>query len=404
MVRPDGLLKEEPEVMEKVFSRAVSDVSKRLRMILPACVRSALAGKAWSLSMSLARTRSPRIQTVQERLLKESYSPATRRLIVFLTPGFDSVNGGILSISSIYRETRKLKYVHGAETIMCTVPGDPLLLKYTKFENQNHIYSLSRVLSYFSDIQYVMIHVPEYAVEQFLKNLTYSDYSRIRRIRSVRLNIMLQNIDALSPMKYVEGLKRLGHLTCTTAHDKYSTLELSRELGFPLHKLSVYVSPEQYHKRSYSEKENLMIVSPDADPRKSAILDLIGKEFLQLKIQIIEDLTYEEYKKLISRAKWALTFGEGLDNYFIETVFSGGVSCSAYNSRFFTEDFKSLRTVYDNYHVLIKKICSDIKDLDHEMAFTTYQKEQYDRCSAHYNYGEYVKNLELFYQGKFTYS
>jgi hypothetical protein len=214
---------------------------------------------------------------------------------------------------------------------------------------------------------------------------------------------MLQNIDMLPPKKYVEYLRKLGRLTCTTAHEKYSTLELSRELGVSLHKLSAYVSPEQYHKRNYNEKEDLMIVSPDAHPWKSAILQLIGGKFPRLKVQIIKDLTYEEYKELISHAKWALTFGEGLDGYFVETIFSGGISFSAYNSRFFTEDFKFLRTVYDNYSVLTKSICSDISDLDNEKSYAYYQMQQYDLCHKHYDYREYIRNLELFYKGEYTY-
>lgn len=347
--------------------------------------------------------RAFRIRPIQKRLLRETYSPAARRLIVFLTPGFDIVTGGILSASSIYRETKGVKNLHGAETVMCTMPGDPPLLKYTRFENQNYIYSLSQILSYFKDIEMLMIHIPECAVEQFLKNLTYSDYLRICRIRDVRLNIMLQNIDLLSPMKYVEGLKRLGRLTCTTAHDKYSTLELRKVLKIPLHKLSVYVSPEQYHRKSYGEKEDLIIVSPDAHIEKARVLSLLSAEFPRMKIQIIRDLTYENYKEVISRAKWALTFGEGLDSYFVETIFSGGISFSAYNQRFFTEDFKSLRTVYGNWDALIQNICSDIRQLDNEKTYTTYQEEQYDLCHKHYRYDEYLKNLRLFYTGEYTY-
>ena len=60
-----------------------------------------------------------------------------------------------------------------------------------------------------------------------------------------------------------------------------------------------------------------MIVSPDFHTKKAEILRLIAGHFPQLQIQIIKNLTYEEYKKVISRAKWAITFG-GLDGYFID--------------------------------------------------------------------------------------
>jgi len=386
--------------VDNSFKRALSKASNRMKMMFPERALTVLGRKTTAVSTHLNNIR---IRPVQERLLRENYSASTRRLIVFLTKGLDIAIGGILSTCSIYEETRKLKDLHDAETIMCTVPGDPLLLKYTKFENRILIYSFSQILSYFRNLQYLMIHVPEYAPQQFLENLTALDYSRLRKLGDVHINIMLQNIEYLSSMKYIDGLRELGHLTCTTAHEKYSTLELRKELKFPLHKLSVYVSPEQYYKKSYGEKENLMIVSPDAHPEKARVLSLLAAEFPRMKIQIIRDLTYEEYKEVISRAKWALTFGEGLDGYFVEAIFSGGIGFSAYNQRFFTGDFKSLRTVYGNWDALIKNICSDIKQLDNEKTYTAYQKEQYELCHKHYRYDEYIRNLRLFYTEEYTY-
>src|SRR5665647_2900611 len=81
-----------------------------------------------------------KVRREQDNLLTKNFSPNTKKLIVFLTPGYDIANGGIISISSIYEETIKLKHIHEAEVIICTIPGDPLLLKYTKFNNQNCIY------------------------------------------------------------------------------------------------------------------------------------------------------------------------------------------------------------------------------------------------------------------------
>jgi hypothetical protein len=214
---------------------------------------------------------------------------------------------------------------------------------------------------------------------------------------------MLQNIDLLSSRKHVRELGRLGKLTCTTAHEKYSTPKLRQELGVPLHKLSVHISPEQYERKPYNEKDNLMIVSPDKHLKKKEVLDVVARCFPDIKIQVISNLTYEEYKQVISKARWSLTFGEGLDGYFVETVFSGGISFSVYNSRFFTEDFRSLRTVYQNYDVLIRKICKDIIDLGDEGTYSDYQNRQFDLCHKYYDYKEYLRNLESFYREDYTY-
>lgn len=348
--------------------------------------------------------REFRIRQFQDKLLKENYNPNTKKLIVFLTPGSDIVNGGILSIASIYEETIKLKHIHKAEVIICTIPGDPPLLRYTKFGNQNYIYEFSQVLTYFENIQGLMVHIPEYVIEQFLRNISNEDYFKLDKIKNVHFNIMLQNIKLLPDIaqEHVKELKKLGKVTCTTAHEQYSTLEIRKKLDIPLHKLSIYASPEQYDRKSYTEKENLLIVSPDNHAKKIGVLDLIHKQLPQLKILIIKNLTYEEYKEVISRAKWALTFGEGLDGYFVETIFSGGISFAVYNSEFFTGDFKSLRTVYDNYETLIKNICSDISDLGNMETYTKYQNDLYALCSSYYNYKVYVKNIELFYRGRYT--
>ena len=208
-----------------------------------------------------------RIKLSQQRLLRENYSPNTGKLIVSLTPGYDVVNGGILSISSIYEETIKLKHIHGAEVIMCTMPGHPSLLRYTKFDNQNYIYRFSQVLSYFQNLQNLMIHIPVIGIYLFLRNISNEDRLRLTNIKNVHINIMIQGwseslMERLTPMEYINELKQFGKLTCTTAHEQYSTPGTREKIGIPLHKLSVFASPEQYSKKMYSEKENLMIVSP----------------------------------------------------------------------------------------------------------------------------------------------
>ncbi len=352
------------------------------------------------------RAREFIIKGYQQKLLKTTYPPNTTKLIIILTPGWDGVSGGILSETAFYDQTRKLKGIHESETIMCTIPGESTLLRYTLIENHNYLYNFHDVLSYFMNLDSLLIHIPEYAISKFLRSLTKKDYQRLAKVRSLHLNILLQNLEQFE--KYVspgdlDRLRKLGKITCTTAHQRYSDRELRNKLGFPLHKLSVYLSPELYERRNYREKENLIVVSPDPHPSKIELLEMLAK-LPQLKIQIVHDLPYKEFKKLVSRAKWALTFGEGLDGYFIETVFSGGVSFAVYNPNFFTKDFKTLETVYENYYDLKKKICSDLNRLDKEERYRTYQKKQFDLCRKYYSHEDYVRNIKAFYRGDYTFA
>lgn len=345
------------------------------------------------------------IKKNQRLLLKKKFEKSTENLIIFLTSGYDMVNGGILSINSIYDETEKLKEFHQSKVVLCSVPGEPLLLRYTKFKNQNWIYNFSDVLSYFKNLKKLTIHVPEYACGLLLNNIKDNEYLILGEIEDLQINIMIQNIEVA--LDYFEDIKkvkkRFNKVTGTTAHENYTDLETRKKLDIPLHKLSTYVSPEQYNYKDYKEKEDIIIISHDEHPRKVEVLRLLNKEFPKLKIQIIKNMTYDEFKTMISKAKWALTFGEGLDGYFVETIFSGGVSFSVYNPRFFTKDFESLETLYSNYDELIQKMPLDLKRLDNENNFNTYQKKEYKLCTKYYDHNEYLKNLRLFYEGDYTY-
>jgi hypothetical protein len=355
-------------------------------------------GYASNLSSS-----SRQIRKRQNELLSENYQQDTKKLIIFLAPGIDLVNGGVMSVVSLFEETRRLKKIHQSESILCSYPSDPALLNYSRFKNDCLLYDFSSVLNYFGNLESLIIHVPEHYIYRFNLFISKNNCVRLNKIKYVQINILIQNWDFLPSNRYIQPLKKLGRLTATTAHSKYSTLELRNRLGFPLHKLSVYVSSEQYVRKSYTQKANLMIVSPDDHPRKKEILHLIMTELPDLHVKIIQGMTYDQYKQTISSAKWALTFGEGLDGYFVEPVFSGAISFSVYRKEYFTKEFQPLRTVYPSYDLLKEKICADIRELDNPAEYQPYQQKQYQLCAKEYNHANYIKNLELFYEGKYTY-
>lgn len=330
------------------------------------------------------------------------YPADAERLVLYLTVGEDKAWGGLLSTVSMYEETLRLKHIHGAEAAICTVPGDPLLIKYTKFTNHNYVFSLSPLLDRMPNLRSLLVHVPECYIRQFITRTSPKDWRRLRAIPDLRFNILIGNIEVLDPLAAVRELQALGAVTCTTAHRAYSSLEVQQTLGCPVCELSTYVSPERYERRPYREKEDLLIVSHDRHPRKSQILGAIARRFPRVRIQVIQNLAYEEYKRCIARAKWCLTFGEGLDGYFVETIFSGGIAFAVYNTTFFTEDFQSLRTLYPSYERLGQQVCSDLAALDREQEYAAYQAIQHRLCAAYYNYDQYVHNVTSYYRRYFA--
>jgi hypothetical protein len=338
-----------------------------------------------------------RARLEQASILPANYRQDTETLVVVLVPGLDIIGGGVLSLSSIFRESRRMLKSDLTDVVMCTLPRDPLLIRFTKFETPSPIFSLGQVLSYMVNLKTLFIHVPEAYAGRLAADIGHRFSNELRKPLRVHFNVLIQNIELGPRQRDILDLKKFGTVSCTLSHDSYVHMNLGQRFDCAIFQLSTYVSPEQYVMKRYDERENLMVVSPDYHPLRRTILKRIGIEVPSLRIVVVHGIPYREYKQLISRAKWALTFGEGLDGYFLETILSGGIGFAVFNANFFTDDFSKLRTVYPDYNHLASSIVSDITDLNTRDAYANYQRVMLETCRTHYDFRTYLRNLETLY-------
>jgi hypothetical protein len=355
----------------------------------------------------LSDRTDPHSLPLKERIARKvstALALRTRRLIVFLTPGYEAPSGGVLSIADLYNESKTLRRLHGGRVIMCTVPGEPLLPKYTWFENSNYILNLNAVLERCRPLDYLLLHVPEYAVAsgQMVTWLAAAGGALLRKAREVHFNVMVQNIDLIDGGRLGE-LTRFGRVTCTTAHEAYSNLATRERLGVTLHWLSVLSGPELHSQSGYRDKEQLLIASDDEHPLKAQVLEQIARALPELRIEVVRGLTYEEFKRLVGRAKWSLTFGEGLDGYFVEPVYRGGVSFAVFNERFFTPAFARLETVYPSWEALLERMVPDLRRLDDPEPYERCWRQTFDLLGELYGVEKFRENLRKFYRGEYTF-
>jgi len=335
-------------------------------------------------------------------VLTRAATLGTKRLIAFLTPGFEVRAGGVMTIASYYRESIDLRHIHGAKVVLCAFPGDPPFLKYSWFENYNYILDLESVLKACTRLDYLLIHIPAIAVDLMVNWLTSAFPRLLSNIEEIHINILVMNIDNIQG-KNVAGLKRFGKVTCITAHEAYTNSATREMMDIPLHRLSVCIGQERYSLSGYQEKAPLLIVSPDPHPLKEKVLHRIMQHCPELTIKIIENLSYEDYRKLARCAKWSLTFGEGLDGYFVEPVLSGGVSFAVFNERYFTQPFLNLETIYPSWDNLIENIIDGIKRLDEPVAYNRCWRQAYDLVCSLYKTEQFRENLRMFYRGEYTF-
>lgn len=352
------------------------------------------------------------IRKLQDRELLKLHPQGAKKLIVFVVPGADwfsgedKITGGILSIASIYHETLRLQEIHQAEVIMVTEPGGYLLFKHTKFENTIPVFRFEQLFSYFHKLKEVLFHVPEYLLPNFIAAAVKRQPSGLSAIKVVHVNILNQNIRLMPEPAVVDKVKEVASLvTQTTAHEKYTTAEVREKWGVPLHRFSVFGSPEKYKRLAFAEKENLLVISPDENPEKESVLNLVRESFEDYRQVVIRNMPYQVYLQTIGKAKFALTFGEGLDFYFLETVFSGGIGIAVYNEEFFPESWQNLPGIFSTYEDLQQNVPNFLKKaLESESAYKQIHEQQYRACSLLYSYKDYQENIRKFYLKEYLFA
>lgn len=328
-----------------------------------------------------------------------------QRLIVFFIPHEKIINGGVLSIFSICKESRRFKAIHGADVILSVPPGYKSYVKNDLFKNDELIHSFDEIAKK-TPPQSLILHVPEYAANEIYRNLKGHHLAFLRAVPELHVNIMNQNILYMpKPSMAADWFSLTSNITQTTAHDRYATQETANTYNIPTHHLSVFNDPRQYTTVPFEHKKDRIVLSPDMTDKKEKIVVKLQQTFPTYEFVTIQNMTYEQYKKTIREAKFAVTFGEGFDGYFIEAFFSGGITFAVYNEDFFPDKgFAKFDNLYSGYDDMLKRLPGDMERLaTDKRAYDKIVKQNFDKIVKLYDFSVYLDNLKQFYQGKYTF-
>lgn len=309
-----------------------------------------------------------------------------------------------MSIFSLAKESRNLQEKSNVRVEICTFPGDKGYGKNDLFENNEYVFSFDDIIKGYPNLKRIIIHIPELVVDKMnVAFARYSDY--LESIPYVHINILNQNIKYMQSSEEIVKLYRFAnHITQTTAHDRYATQETADKFCIPLKHFSVFIDPSQYEYIPYDQKENTIAYSPDKHPRKDDIIKSLKSTLKDYRFIEIRDMSYSEYKSTIAKAKFTITFGEGLDGYLIESTFSGGVGISVYNSDFFPDHtYKQQPFIYDDYDKLLTSLAADITLHESARVYKNAVDSMYSKLSSLYNLKKYRENLKKFYMGQIDY-
>ena len=326
----------------------------------------------------------------------------SRAIIVFLVPHGEFISGGLLSIYNLYRMSVDMKGMHQASVVMCFTPG-----RFTgrwsnaAIDRQVTICPFRLALLAFPRAKNILVHVPEYLLESFAEQLGLEKLKELSR-QGLRLNILNQNVRMMPSVAVIDEIRKaVPDVTCTCAHPSYSTCTYQKTIGIPVHHLPAWTYPCEPVVSAYEEKENVFLISPDRSEWREPVLKMIRRELPHLHIEIVSNMPFHDYLKLAQRAKFSLTFGEGLDDYFIGVFLRGGIGFAVYNEEFFTDEFREAKTVYPDWPALMSGLVADLRNLEEKSIYdatsapirgflkTIWSADKTERCLRSYYQGKY---------------
>lgn len=332
------------------------------------------------------------------------YPKEIEKIILFIVPGDIKINGGVMSICAIAKISKDLLEKKGYSVALVTIPQDKIFYEYTEFDTKFKVFRLEQILE-LKNIKEMILHIPEVYIKNILEKLTEKEVKYLKGIPKLQINILNQNIELMPEVEYTDKLKKIyENVTMTTAHKKYCTKELMEKYKIPVHMLSAdYLA--NYIYRNFEEKENIIIYSPDnVKFYKKRIIDKLKKELQDFKIIEIKNMKYRNYLDLTSRAKFAITFGEGLDGYFSENIRCGGLGFAVYNEEFFEKKYKELPILYVSYKEMYFNIVNDIKKyLKNKNEYKSISENIRNIIEEDYSLEKYINNIKKFYEEDYTF-
>ncbi|WOC52462.1 hypothetical protein BPO_1815 [Bergeyella porcorum] len=353
-----------------------------------------------------------KINTLKRKFDISKY-PKNGNVIIVLVPFSNVINGGHLSIANIYHTLKRHYNLHHSTVLLSYLflTNTPNHTHFTEFKNNAFIQDLRTILSHFKSFNSLQFYIPESYIRFFVNEYHnfWPKHFKDKLICASKLsfNILNQN-DEYMNLNDIEDLRNIStNITMTLAHKQYTTKEKRNKYNVPIHHLSAWLNDGKYEKKHFKDKENIILYSPDEVKHQSGIkneiITKVKENFPSYQVIQIKDFSYEKYKNLISKAKFMLTFGEGLDGYFIENTFCGGVSFAVYNEVFFTPNYKNLSTTYNSYNEMKDKIVEHINYLDNEKTFEKTNNEILCEIEKEYSFEIFENKLINFLKGNLDY-
>lgn len=381
---------------------AVRGITKSGRHLLRAKLMAELSSKLSGHSFSTdASSITLQDVTFPPELLE------AEKIIVILISERNGISGGIFSLFSIATQMRRLMSHDKYEVVMMTLPSSTgkTYFRNTFFRNSENIYRFSQ-LSLCAKAKEVYIHIPEYATEKFIEFLSQDDCNYLKMRDKVYINILNQNVRMMPAKETFSPLRDIAdEVSQSVGHHAYFSQEIADKFGLPTLLLPAYTDLSAYAKSSFSEKEKLIIYSPDEASYKQQCLTALAQKMPDFKLVEIRNISFDKYMDLATRCMFSITFGEGFDGYLAQPIHQGGIGFSVFNEDFFPSPvFLRHENIFANEGEMVGELCERMLSLSkNQSRFEQLNQALIDDYQRFYSFDDYVNQIKNLLLRKFEY-
>ncbi len=329
------------------------------------------------------------IDRIQERafvlrnrliLFSNSFNKAKgkRAIFFFFSEVEQERSGGILSLFFVLDNSKRIFQNYDVYPIV--ISRYPGITKYDWVDNSFKFWNLYDLKKRLRKYEKILVHVPEGWFSTFCKQWLGARLESLND--KVIINILNQNNDYVPSAAEIEDYKKyFSQITMTLAFhaQEEKVYFLNSEEHLTRH-ISAWFYKYELQEVGFENKENFVLISPDPNPFKQKIIDII-KKHTKLNVVVIDKIKFEDFVSLQRRAKWAISFGEGYDNYFGGAFLQGGIAFSVYNEQFFPDIFNKSDlpvTIFSSFEEMEEKIIRYFETFDNAVDYSAYSKKVKD--------------------------
>lgn len=326
-------------------------------------------------------------------------------LFVVVVPEHDTMSGGIYSFFSIAKSAYNLRHKHQHAVVLMTRPNkyDVTYLRQSNFRNSEDVFRFEQI-ERCQRAKEVYLQIPEYAAPTFIASLSRRQREYLLSRDRLYVNILNQNHELMPEKKELEDLRTFAHeLTQSVAHHAYFSQEHTDHYDLPTLLLPAFTDLSNYEPIDRSEKEKMIIYSPDAAPHREAVLKALREGLPDYQLREIRDITFDSFMDLATRCMFSVTFGEGFDGYLSQPIYQGGIGLAVYRREYFpSERLRDFPNIFSSGQDMVENLVSRLRLFEkNDALYRETNRSMMEIYSSLYSKSDYLRRIEKLLKREF---